>query len=234
MFAMFGSLGRFAGTLAVAFTTAATVSGCGEADETPAPAQTPGPGTGGSGQAAPAPGANAACPSLGALKPPVVPPALEPPAGATLMLRYRAEGTQIYTCKATTAADGSTTYAWAFKSPEATLRDESCALAGTHFAGPTWKSTIDNSAVVGMKAAEAPAPVAGAIPWLLLRAMSTSGSGLMSSIVAVQRVDTAGGLAPLDGCDASAVATERAVPYTAVYYFYQAGASTTPSDPLKY
>jgi hypothetical protein len=168
-------------------------------------------------QTPPAP--TASCPSLGALKPPAVPAALEPPAGATLMLRYRAQGTQIYTCKATDGA--ATSFAWSFKAPQATLLSESCAPVGTHFAGPTWKADADQSAVVGTKVAEAPAPASGAIPWLLLKASSTTGQGLMNSVVAVQRVDTAGGVAPADQCSAATVGTELRVPYTATYYFYK-------------
>jgi hypothetical protein len=169
------------------------------------------------GNQTPAP--TAACPSLGALKAPVVPAALEAPAGSTLMLRYRAQGTQIYTCKAT---DGTATaYAWSFKAPQATLLDDSCAPVGTHFAGPTWKANADESAVVGAKVADAPSPTAGSIPWLLLKATSTTGQGLMNSVVAVQRVDTVGGVAPADQCSAATVGSELGVPYSATYYFYK-------------
>jgi hypothetical protein len=161
----------------------------------------------------------AACPSLGALKPPAVPAALQPPPDATLMTRYRAQGAQIYTCKATAGA--SPAYAWSLKAPDATLLDEACKPVGTHFAGPTWKATADASAVVGMKLAEAPAPVAGAVPWLLLKVTSTSGQGLMSGVVAVQRVDTTGGVPPAGPCSAAAVGSELRVPYTATYYFYK-------------
>jgi hypothetical protein len=75
--------------------------------------------------------------------------------------------------------------------------------------------------VVGTKMAAAPSPSAGAIPWLLLKAASTTGKGIMNSVVAVQRVDTVGGAAPAAGCDASSAGTERAMPYQAVYYFYK-------------
>jgi hypothetical protein len=159
------------------------------------------------------------CPSLGALKPPSVPAALQPPAGASLMLRYRAEGTQIYTCKATTGA--ATAFAWSFKAPQATLMNDGCQAVGTHFAGPTWKASADDSAVVGSKVAEAPAPAAGAVPWLLLKAASTTGQGLMNAVVAVQRVDTVGGVAPAGQCSAATAGREIRVPYSATYYFYK-------------
>jgi uncharacterized protein DUF3455 len=220
---MFPSLGRLASALAVAFVSTATLSACSETSNRP-PSSAPLLGSGGSS-------AVSACPSLGVLKPPTVPPQLEPPASATLMMRYRAEGSQIYTCKASTSAAGATSYAFALKAPDAKLTDESCAPAAMHFAGPTWKAIADASAVVGTKAAEAPAPVAGAIPWLLLKVTATKGQGVMSSVVAIQRVDTSGGVAPTSGCDAGTVGSERAVPYTAVYYFYKSAtaASAYPS-----
>jgi hypothetical protein len=165
----------------------------------------------------------ATCRALGALKPPAVPAQLEPPGGASLLTRFRAQGAQIYSCKAKDAGH----YAWTLKAPDAQLFDESCAPAGSHFAGPTWRSR-DNSAVMAAKAAEAPSP-AGSIPWLLLKANGTTGKGIMNNVVAVQRVDTSGGLAPASGCDATSVGAERSVPYTAVYYFYKAPAPLAPA-----
>lgn len=204
MFASVHPLGRL---VSLALTLAA--AGCGDLNGTPA--MTPDHG----GQT-PAP--TAACPSLGALKPPTVPAQLQPPAGASLMLRYRAEGVQIYTCKATDGA--ATGFAWSFKAPQATLLDEGCKPVGTHFAGPTWKANADESAVVGSKVAEAPASAPGSVPWLLLKASSTT-PGLMGAVVAVQRVDTAGGVAPADQCSAATAGSEVRVPYTATYYFYK-------------
>jgi hypothetical protein len=210
---MFPAFGRLV-SLALALCTTAA---CGEMAEADYPETTPPPAM--SGGQMPAPTPNAACPSLGALKPPAVPAPLEAPAGASLMLRYRAVGTQIYTCKALEGA--ATGFAWSFKAPQADLLDDTCAKVGTHFAGPTWKANVDESAVVGMKAAEAPAPEANAIPWLLLKASSTTGTGLMSSVVAVQRVDTVGGIPPAVECSAAVMGTEKRVPYTATYYFYK-------------
>ena len=68
--------------------------------------------------------------------------------------------------------------------------------------------------------ARADAPQADAIPWLLLKELSTTGPGLFSDIAFVQRVNTWGGVAPATGCDASTVDTLIRVPYSADYYFY--------------
>src|SRR4051812_26242882 len=157
----------------------------------------------------------------------VPPPAIAAPAGTTLTVRLHADGNQIYTCTATAspsdaATDAAgTTYAWTFKAPQATLTDETCSQLAVHFAGPTWTNTMDGdmSSVIGMAIASSPSPTAGAIPWLLLRATSHQGTGRMfSDVTYIQRLDTAGGLAPTTGCDAAAVGTDKPVPYTASYY----------------
>lgn len=148
------------------------------------------------------------------LTPPPVPAALEAPAGTTLALRLHAEGSQVYLCKAG---------AWTLKAPDARLYDESGNQVGTHFGGPTWQSSVDGSAVVGLKVADAPAP--GSIPWLLLRSQANAGSGIFSGIAAVQRLDTVGGVAPTTGCDAAAEGQEQPVPYSANYFFYTGAAA---------
>jgi hypothetical protein len=157
------------------------------------------------------------CMTAGALAAPAMPPELMPPAASQLFLRLRAEGTQIYTCQATMAGG----WAYTLKAPEARLINDQCIEVGTHFAGPTWAVTADGSQIVGKKAAEAPSPTAGSIPWLLIMATSTT-PGMMAPVSHVQRVDTVGGLAPTEGCDAARVGNEVAVGYTATYLFYRA------------
>src|SRR4029078_9780894 len=62
----------------------------------------------------------------------------------------------------------------------------------------------------------------------LLRAPGHSGgTGVFSDVTYVQRVNTTGGVAPATGCDSTTVTMETKVPYTADYYFYNGGASTT-------
>ena len=154
--------------------------------------------------------------------PPKVPTALNTPAGAKVLARFHATGAQVYAC---TNTGGQ--YSWVLARPDATLADPSGALAGTHGAGPSWKSK-DGSAVVGKKLAQAAAPDAGAIPWLLLGATSTTGAGQFSGVTFVQRVATKGGMAPATGCDPTHVGTEARAHYSADYYFYTGGA-----DPVK-
>jgi hypothetical protein len=91
--------------------------------------------------------------------------------------------------------------------------------AGKHYAGPTWES-LDGSLVVGARVAGA-SPDPSAIPWLLLRAVSHAGDGVMDEVTFIQRVVTHGGLAPADGCSASNTGDLARVPYTATYCFYE-------------
>ncbi len=156
--------------------------------------------------------------------PPKVPPALAVPAGARLVARFHATGAQVYAC---TSAGGQVS--WVLARPDATLADASGAVAGTHGAGPAWKSK-DGSSVVGKKLAQAAAPDAGAVPWLLLGATSTTGTGQFTGVTFVQRVATKGGIAPATGCDVTHVGAEVRASYSADYYFYTGGVET-PKKP---
>ena len=66
----------------------------------------------------------------------------------------------------------------------------------------------------------ADAPMAGAIPWLLLGAKSVGPEGAFSKVTSVQRVNTVGGVAPTGGCDKSRVGTPIRVAYSADYVFF--------------
>jgi hypothetical protein len=166
----------------------------------------------------PDPMSSASCLAPGAVTPPAVPATLEPPAGTKLAFGLHAEGSQVYVCKGSGNASAPGPLAWALKAPDAKLYDSACKQVGTHFGGPTWQSSVDGSNVVGAKVADSPAD--GTIPWLLLKAQANNGAGVFSPITAVQRLATAGGVAPTTGCDAEG--KEQAVPYSANYYFYQA------------
>ena len=144
----------------------------------------------------------------------VVPPALQAPEEQTLLVRLQGKGSQIYLCQH--AADG---YAWKLQAPDAQLFDQNGKLMGHHFAGPTWEAA-DGSQVSGKLAASVPSPDGASIPWLLLTVTSHKGTGLMSRVESVQRLETHGGLAPAASCDVANVGKSKAVPYEAGYYFY--------------
>jgi len=147
--------------------------------------------------------------------PPLPSPNLAVPEGNRLAFYYDAIGVQIYTCQAVT-----TGYAWAFLAPEASLFDRHGHLVIKHFAGPTWQSVDDGSEVVAKKIADFTAH-ADAIPELLLEATTHAGKGRMQDVSYIQRLDTAGGLAPSTGCDAAHVGATSRVDYTATYFFYR-------------
>ncbi|HMC48926.1 MAG TPA: DUF3455 domain-containing protein, partial [Caballeronia sp.] len=90
---------------------------------------------------------------------------------------------------------------------------------GRHYAGPRWEST-DGSIIAGTLKERADAPLATAIPWLLLSVKSVGPEGSFSKVTSVQRVNTVGGVAPKEGCSQSAVGTTARIDYTADYYFF--------------
>jgi hypothetical protein len=147
-----------------------------------------------------------------------------PPPSQHAILTLTGNGVQIYRCKS--GPTGSPQ--WIFDSPEATLSDASGHPAGTHGAGPIWKS-IDGSSVKGelLQKSESPEPASPepaspepAIPWLLLKAISPTGSGIFSKAEFIRRSDTHGGTAPATGCDPQHLNAISRVPYTATYTFY--------------
>jgi hypothetical protein len=144
---------------------------------------------------------------------PSVPAPLAVPAGNRVVWKTGARGAQVYKC--TARADG---FEWVLARPDAELFDEGGHKVGRHFEGPTWEAK-DGSRVAGELAAKAPALDTAAVPWLLLRAKSSSGAGLLGKVTFVQRVDTTGGKAP-PACAAEEKDTEKRVDYTATYYFY--------------
>lgn len=157
----------------------------------------------------------AACAGSPPLAAPDVPPGLRPPAGQVPYLEALATGVQIYEC-----SRKGDSYEWAFRAPEAALADRSGRPLGKHYAGPTWEST-DGSTVVGEAKARDPGTTASAIPWLLLSAKSNTGSGTFSSAKSIQRLATAGGIAPAAPCTGANLKEVARVPYTATYYFYR-------------
>ena len=139
-----------------------------------------------------------------------------PPPGSALLLEVAADGVQIYTCEAK-----GNLFEWSFKAPEANLFDKQGRQIGTHFAGPTWKMA-DGSAIVGEVIAKADAPEKGAVQWLLLRAKSHQGQGVLAEAAFIRRTDTKGGVAPTAGCDTGHVSEQVRMRYSAIYQFFSA------------
>lgn len=166
--------------------------------------------------------------------PTTVPVKLEVPAGNTPYLTTRAEGTQNYVC--VLKAEG---FSWQFFGPQATLLDDANQQVATHFLSPnpdeagvpraTWQHSGDTSAVWAAAVADSSDPAfvaAGAIPWLLLRAVGTQQGptfgGALAGTTYIQRVNTAGGVAPASGCRSAMDAGKKAlVGYSTDYIFYR-------------
>ncbi len=148
-----------------------------------------------------------------------VPDKLKPGANESLAMIVPAKGVQIYECRARKDQVGG--YEWAFVAPEADLFDARGNRTGRHYAGPHWEST-DGSKILGTVKERADAPVADAIPWLLLTAKSVGSEGSFSKVTSIQRVNTVGGVAPKAGCSQAAAGTPARINYTADYYFFTA------------
>jgi hypothetical protein len=132
--------------------------------------------------------------------------------GEGLIATVHAEGAQVYECQAGTGVK----LAWQFREPIATLLMDGKTV-GRHYAGPSWELT-DGSAVTGKVAGRAPGSTSKDIPLLKLEVMSQRGSGQLTGVTTIQRLNTKGGIA--EGSCESAGAF-LSVPYSADYTFYQ-------------
>ncbi|PDT91159.1 hypothetical protein CO669_03815 [Bradyrhizobium sp. Y36] len=134
--------------------------------------------------------------------------------GESAVVSLHAEGAQVYECKA--GADGK--LAWAFREPIATLLSDGKTI-GRHYAGPNWE-LADGSAVTAKAAGNAPGTTVADIPWLKLDVTAHRGSGTLTPVDTVQRINTQGG--KLDGaCDKAG--EFRSSPYSADYVFLKKG-----------
>jgi hypothetical protein len=131
--------------------------------------------------------------------------------GETVVATLHAEGAQVYECK----ADAGGKLVWQFREPIATLLLAEKTV-GRHYAGPSWEHS-DGSAVVGKVVARAPGATAQDIPWLKLEVTERRGSGMLSGVTTVQRINTRGGTAE-GACDRAAGAFLSVV-YAADYVF---------------
>lgn len=165
------------------------------------------------------------------LTPPPVPAGLE--VGAELFLAGHGVGTQNYVC-----APSNDGFAWTLFTPQATLFKDDDRQLTTHFSSPnpdengvvrvSWQHSRDTSAVWAslVKASTDEAFVArGAIPWLKLKVVGRragpGGGDALTAATFIQRLNTAGGVAPPTGCAAAAdVGAKAFVPYSADYFFF--------------
>ena len=146
--------------------------------------------------------------------PPIATPVWDAPVdGRPVFMKVRAEGVQIYQCKKN--AKGA--FMWALVAPEALLYNDKGRAVGKHGAGPSWELS-DGSRVTAEKIASM--PQGNAIPLLLLKTISTNGTGKLAAVKYIKRIETDGGTSPALPADAAHEGKEERIPYRATYVFY--------------
>jgi hypothetical protein len=137
----------------------------------------------------------------------------DPPGHSVLFqLRTLPTSVQLYTCKATAGS-----FAWSAPDPDAIVATADSALIIHHYKGPTWEAT-DGSIIHGGNAKHFPAPREKSVDWLELTA--TKGTLKFAKVAYIHRIDTSGGVAPPQPCDAANDQQQARVPYSATYVFY--------------
>jgi hypothetical protein len=91
---------------------------------------------------------------------------------------------------------------------------------GRHYAGPNWDYE-DGSGVTAKAIGNAPGKTANDVPWLKLEVTAHRGSGTLTGVTTVQRINTQGGVITGSCNKAGAF---RSAPYSAEYVFLRRGA----------
>jgi hypothetical protein len=143
--------------------------------------------------------------------------AAEPPdaiaaLGEIPVTTVHAIGAQVYECK----ADAAGKLVWQFREPIATLFIAGRTV-GRHYTGPDWEM-VDGSAVRAKVSGRAPGASPSDIPLLKLDVASRRGTGQLTHVSTIQRLNTKGGVASGPCPSAGAFLS---VPYSADYAFYR-------------
>ena len=159
--------------------------------------------------------------------------ALPAPSGLSAQLRAGANeepafmlsgsGVHIYECRVmandATVNAATNTFAWSFVAPDATLFEGSRSVA--RLSSPNLiESTSDRGGVSGLVRATQQAG-GDNLPWTAMQARPVGDSGQFAGVTSIQRVNTRGGMAPANGCNADTAGSETRVAYSADYYFYK-------------
>ena len=147
----------------------------------------------------------------------MLPEPVRVPAGQVVKLETLGIGEITYECRDSKDAPGG--HAWVFVSPVATLYDMQKKVVGKYYGGPTWEAA-DGSKVTGKQLAVAPAKAPRSIPLQLVKADPAMGSGAMTGVTFIQRLDTKDGVAPAADCSAANKGAKQQVSYEAKYVFY--------------
>jgi hypothetical protein len=135
--------------------------------------------------------------------------------GETKVVALSGQGAQVYECK----AGANRKLAWTLREPIATLMLDGKTV-GRHYAGPNWDYE-DGSGVSANPVGNAPGKTANDVPWLKLEVTAHRGSGTLTGVTTVQRINTQGGVITGSCNKAGAF---RSAPYSAEYVFLRRGA----------
>ena len=174
---------------------------------------------------------------------PRVPGPLEVEDGNEVFRVGHGVGTQNYVCATSTTS--LTGFAFSLFTPQATLFDDGGDQLITHFFSPntdphvqppefgtirvTWEDSRDTSRVwafLVQQSLDEKFVRKDAVAWLLLKEsgvdVGPTGGDRLTKTTFIQRINTAGGLAPTTGCSTFGDVGRRAfVPYSADYFFYK-------------
>ena len=163
---------------------------------------------------------------------PPVPADLEVPATEEAFLLGHGVGTQNYICQ---PAASLGRVAWTLSTPQAALFSADADQLTTHFFSlnpeepnvvrVTWQDSRDTSTIWARLLKAVPVSP-DAVAWLKLevvgKRVGPTGGDTLFGTTFVQRLNTAGGLAPLTDCDnPQDIGRKAFIPYTADYFFYR-------------
>ena len=149
-----------------------------------------------------------------------LPPSIQVPAGNKVAWETVGKGDITYECKDKASMPGQVE--WTFAGPDAKLMDRSGKQVGKYYGPPaTWEAN-DGSKLTATQLAVAPS-TAGALPYQLVKANPAMGSGALTGVTYIQRVNLTGGVAPANmACTMANKGQKTTVPYQADYIFYKA------------
>lgn len=164
---------------------------------------------------APAPPAGGAAPAGGVVSAPSLgwTSKIKVPDGQVPALQLAARGVQVFRCE-----QRGKEWGWWYRQPEAQLFDAAGQPVGRHGADFSFEH-VDGSRLLGTVLASDSAPADGDLRWLLLAARSF-GTGALSGITHVQRVNTRGGVPPLL-CEPRQTGQLLRVDFSADFVFYR-------------
>lgn len=146
-------------------------------------------------------------------------PANRIPSGEREVDRLATRGVRSFECRAKQGNASSAT--WVYTGAESDMLDAQGKTVGRHtFPPPVWEFSDGSKIAGGAVRARADASVPNAEPWTLVGTRSTGADGRLSKVTSLQRVNTAGDVAPAMKCDAGSVGSKQRVPFTADFVFF--------------